>query len=456
VTETAITWFRCDLRLADNPAWAAATRAAARVVPLFVLDPRLLNAAGPRRRAVLVANLHALDDTLSALGGRLMVVRGAPEEAIPVVAHTIGARSVHANAHVGPFARRRDETVARNLAVAGRGLERCDGWVVHPPGSVSTAAGSVPRVFTRFWNEWSRRPLPLRAEPGRGTPTADPGEGLPMTIAPPAGSYGERAARERLLRFLAESGAGYATERDRLDRDATSRLSADLKFGTISPAEVVRSAASLGERAAAFVRQMAWRDWYAHLVDENPLLLRQAMDPRREVMWCDDPDGFEAWRAGRTGYPAVDAGMRQLAATGWMHNRARMICASFLVKHLLVDWRAGERHFAHLLIDHDPAQDAGNWQWVAGTGPDAAPFFRIFNPVAQGRRFDPEGTFVRRWVPELRLLSDRWIHAPWEAPPAELAAAGVTLDVDYPRPIVEHAFARHRALAAHARCRERR
>jgi deoxyribodipyrimidine photo-lyase len=175
------------------------------------------------------------------------------------------------------------------------------------------------------------------------------------------------------------------------------------------------------------------------------------MYPQREIAWRQDPDGLAAWRVGRTGYPLVDAGMRQLAATGWMHNRSRMVCASFLVKHLLVDWRSGERHFASQLIDHDPAQDAGNWQWVAGTGPGAAPFFRIFNPVTQGRRFDPDGSFVRRWVPELRALPARWIHAPWEAPQLELAAAGVTLGADYPRPIVDHAAARDRALAAHKR-----
>jgi deoxyribodipyrimidine photo-lyase len=449
-------WFRSDLRVDDNPAWAAATRSPGPVVPLFVLDARLFDAAGRRRRAALLAALHALDAEMVELRGRLMVVRGEPEEVVPRVAARFGARTVHANHGVGSFADRRDRAVERALASAGRVLEWSNGSLVVAPGSIVTAAGTVPRVFTRFWGDWSRRPLPARALPGAGEPTSDPGDGLPTRPEQTALECGARAARARLEEFVVAALDGYAEERNRFDRDGTSRLSADLKFGTISPAEVVRVAsAAAGDVATPFVRQIAWRDWYAHLVHEDPGRLRRAIDPRLEITWLDDPEGLDAWRDGRTGYPVVDAGMRQLVATGWMHNRARMVCASFLVKHLLIDWRAGERHFASQLIDHDPAQDVGNWQWVAGTGPDAAPFFRIFNPVAQGRRFDPDGSFVRRWVPELQALPTRWIHAPWEAPPLDLVVAGVTLDVDYPLPIVDHTFARERALAAHQRTRAR-
>jgi deoxyribodipyrimidine photo-lyase len=205
---------------------------------------------------------------------------------------------------------------------------------------------------------------------------------------------------------------------------------------------------------AAFVRQLVWRDWYAHLFHERPDLARHALKPEMDLVpWRDDPDGLAAWREGRTGCPIVDAGMRELATTGWMHNRVRMITASFLVKDLLVDWRAGEAHFRRLLVDWELSQNAGNWQWVAGTGPDAAPYFRIFNPVTQGRRFDPHGDYVRRWVPELATLPDRWLHAPWEAPPLDLAGAGVVLGADYPFPLVDHGAARERTLEAYGSVR---
>ncbi len=207
----------------------------------------------------------------------------------------------------------------------------------------------------------------------------------------------------------------------------------------------------------AFVRQLAWRDWFAHLLVEVPSLARRSLRPEYErIPWRDDPDGLEAWRTGRTGYPIVDAGMRELRATGSMHNRVRMITASFLVKDLLVDWRVGERHFRHLLTDGDVSQNIGNWQWVAGTGPDAAPYFRVFNPVTQSRAHDPAGRYLRRWLPELGGLSDRDVHAPWEAGPLSLAAAGVTLGVDYPEPIVDHRDARQRALAAYSEVRRTR
>jgi deoxyribodipyrimidine photo-lyase len=249
----------------------------------------------------------------------------------------------------------------------------------------------------------------------------------------------------------------YAARRDKPAEEGTSELSADLHFGTLAPRRVVAEIGTATEGRAAFVRQLAWRDWFAHLMWETPELAASAMRPEFEhIPWEDDPDDIRAWQQGLTGYPLVDAGMRQLAATGWMHNRIRMVTASFLVKDLLVDWRVGERWFRRLLVDADVSQNAGNWQWVAGTGPDAAPYFRVFNPVSQSRRFDPSGDYVRRYVSELAAVPDRWIHAPWTAPDPVLVAAGVRLGDTYPHPIIDHAFARDRALRAYATARSTR
>jgi deoxyribodipyrimidine photo-lyase len=266
---------------------------------------------------------------------------------------------------------------------------------------------------------------------------------------------GPAAARDRLAAFVGRAAA-YGDARSRVDLDATSRLSVDLRFGSISPRELRRAVDAEPDGGAAFARQLAWRDWYAHLFHERPELVERSQQPAFDrIEWRNDPAEVEAWRAGRTGYPVVDAAMRELAATGWIHNRLRMIAASFLVKDLLVDWRIGERHFRQLLVDGDVPQNAGNWQWTAGTGPDAAPYFRILNPVTQARKVDPEGDHVRTWVPELAGLPGPAVHAPWELGPLELAAAGVVLGDTYPEPIVDHGVAREHALAAYAAARGR-
>jgi deoxyribodipyrimidine photo-lyase len=458
----AICWFRRDLRLDDNPAWAAATSEHDRVVPLFVVDPGLLDRAGPRRAARLLGDVAALDERLHEHGGRLLVRIGDPRRIVPEEAAGRGARAVHANADVTPYAAERDAAVAAELDRAAVGWCTSWGTLVHPPGSVLTRAGRLSQVFTPFHRAWRATPWDEWPEPGDATIERHRGDPLPGPPAPyplldghdgEAAAPGEGGAPVRLAR-AAERADDYERDHDRPDRTGTSELSMDLRFGTLSPRTVVDVVGESSPGRAALVRQLAWRDWFAHLLHGDPRLVDEPMRATYAgIRWRDDAEGFAAWRHGRTGYPMVDAGMRQLLATGWMHNRVRMLTASFLVKNLLIDWRRGERWFRHLLADGDVPQNVGNWQWVAGTGPDASPFNRVFNPVLQGRRFDPDGDYVRRWVPELAGVPGEAVHEPWELGPLELAAAGVVLGDSYPEPIVDLAESRARALDAYGRAR---
>ena len=429
----ALVWFRSDLRLADNPAWAAATSRHDRVLALFVLDRRFLDGAGPQRRALFCAHLGALDQRLREQGGRLVIrpadtdlpVPEAASRALSEVVEETGARALHLNADVGPTAVGRDELVAERLTTPEAGVQVHTWWgrTVHRPGTVLTKKGTLSRVFTPFHREWQATALEEWPEPGDAELLVLEGVEPPEPETQPCMEPGELAARDRLEAWLG-SVDDYEDSRNLPAVPGTSQLSADLKFGTISARRIAAEVGEATEGRAAFVRQLAWRDWYTHMMWENPAMADSAVRSEYDgIAWQDDPDEFAAWCAGRTGYPIVDAGMRQLVETGWMHNRLRMICASFLVKDLLVDWRKGERFFRHHLIDADLSQNVGNWQWVAGTGPDAAPYFRVFNPTSQQERWDPTGEFVTRWVdPD---------------------------DPDYPEPIVAHAAARARALAAY-------
>lgn len=443
----ALVWFRRDLRLDDQPVVDAALAAHDEAVAVYVLDPRLLGAAGARRVDQLLGYLGELDAELRDRGARLHLAHGAAERELPRLVTDLDAAAVYLNADATPYAVRRDDGVRRALGEVPMVVRW--GTVVQPPGAVLTQKGTLSQVFTPFAKRWFATELPARTERSVGKLVdAGPGVGLPEPGAPPGVDPSGVAVEARVDAF-AERVERYEHDRDLPAVGGTSALSVDLRFGAVSPR-------SLAERfwhlpgGEPFVRQLAWRDWYAHLLAERPDLPDAALKPAYDdIAWLDDDEGFAAWTYGCTGYPIVDAGMRELAATGLIHNRVRMIVASFLVKDLLIDWRRGERYFRHQLLDADVASNVGNWQWVAGTGADAAPYFRIFNPVSQSRKFDPSGTYLRRWLPELADLDDAAVHWPHDVGPLELAAAGVTIGDTYPAPIVDHAQARERTLAAY-------
>lgn len=446
-----LVWFRRDLRLGDNPAWAAATQHADEVTALFVLDPALFDRAGPYRQQALVAHLQGLDAQLRERGGRLRIEHGDPTVVVPALADELHADMVHWNTDTTPYAVPRDQVVASRLTDR---VQTHWGTLVHEPGRVRTGKGTLSKVFTPFYNVWNKTEMsPWATGAGDARVADEAGAALPqsssMQLDPTDYPGGEEAAKDRLDVFLGRID-DYLDTRDLPAVDGTSLLSGDLRFGTLSPREIAAIVGDTTVGRRGFVRQLAWRDWYAHLLFENPTMPNAAIKPEYDnVAWRDDPDGLQAWKDGTTGYPIVDAGMRQLLHTGWMHNRVRMIVGSFLVKDLLIDWRKGERWFRHLLVDADMSQNVGNWQWVAGCGTDAAPYFRVFNPWTQSRKFDADGEYIRTWVPELAGLNKKMIHEPHLAAPLDLAAAGVVLGDTYPHPIIDHAFARDRVLAAY-------
>ncbi len=449
----AIWWIRRDLRLADNPALHAALSGHDTVLPVFVLDPALLKRPAPKRQAFLMAGLRRLDSDLRRRGSRLVVLSGAPLDVLEALVAESGAQAIYACEDYSPYARRRDESVAGSFQ-----LNRVLDVTIHHPVVVRKPDGRPYLVFSAFARAWKNLPLPEHVAwlPPAVFPTVPrlPSEPLQEAGAPPGFQPGEDEARRRLARFLDSPVYAYAEDRNRLDLEGTSALSPYLHFGMLSPLQafwaVQRASAAAPDETARFgcqswINELIWREFYHAVLYYFPEVLKTAYQPAlRSVRWRDAQGtaagDLRAWQQGRTGYPIVDACMRQLAETGWMHNRGRMIAASFLCKDLLINWQEGERWFMRQLIDGNLAANNGGWQWTAGVGVDAAPYFRIFNPVLQGKKFDPHGAFVRRWVPELAALPEALIHEPWLAP---RPIPG------YPAPIVDHKMARERALDAY-------
>jgi deoxyribodipyrimidine photo-lyase len=461
-----ILWFRRDLRLADNPALAHAVKTGRPILPVYILDQAF--EIGAASLWWLDKSLRALDASLQAIGSRLILRRGDGEAELRRLIDESGAGAVFMNRRFEPEAFTRDADIAQALEAEGVSCKGWNGTLLARPGSVLNGSGLPYKVFTPFHRALLATAVapPPGAGPDRLTtpsgPVSDDIDSWGLHPHRPDWSVGfdwtpgEAGAEAALATFLARGLKSYSVGRDIPAEPATSRLSAHLHFGEISPWRAVaasRDAVAAGRIPAAeaekFVAEIGWREFSAHLLHAFPQITDTAFRPEYDAMpWRDDPAGLEAWKRGKTGYPVVDAGMRELWTTGFMHNRVRMIVASFLVKHLLIDWREGERWFRDTLVDADLASNVQNWQWVAGSGADAAPYFRIFNPVTQGQKFDADGRYVRRWVPELRGVPDRWLHAPWTAPAEVLRDARVRLGGEYPRPIVEHDVARKRALDA--------
>lgn len=439
---TSILWLRRDLRRADHPALAAAHADGGEVLPVFVLDPTLLDAAGPVRSAALVEVLRATDESYD---GHLVVLEGDPAEVLPELAGQVGATRVHVTRETEPWGSARDERVQAALQDKGVDLVETGTPYVLGPGTVRTKDGSPYKVFTPFARAWHDHPHPGPCEEPADLRLTRAGIGsvdLPTVECPiPLPPLGEAAALARWADFRDDGVTGYADRRDRADLAGTSQLSIHLKWGAIHPRTLLADLdGRTGDGAATFVTELVWREFYGDVLHHNPRSAHEDLTASLAGMRYDDLDDetFAAWAEGRTGYPFVDAGMRQLLATGWMHNRVRMVTASFLTKDLHCWWPRGAAWFMERLLDGDVASNQHGWQWVAGTGTDASPYFRVFNPVTQGERFDPAGDYVRRWVPELAHVPGTAVHQPWTV--ADGYAHG------YPQRLVDHAEERRDAL----------
>ena len=471
----AIVWFRRDLRLADNPALAAAMAAHDIIVPVYIHAPDEEAPWQPGAASRWWLH-HALADLSRQLHGRLLIRRGASLATLQELADRYRATAVYWNRLYEPALVARDSAIKQALRAAGVKAWSGNAALWFEPWEVSTRQGGAFRVFTPFWKRLLELGLPspgaaIASEPVEGRLASPPerrGAGgvggmspAELGLLPDIGwdsgiaahwQPTRAAAEARLDEFLAVDVRDYPQGRDQPGRERVSRLSPYLHFGQLGPREVVAACHAGRYPAAEFLRELGWREFAHHLLFHFPLTTEAPMDARFEAFaWRDDGAQLTAWRRGQTGVPLVDAGMRQLWGIGWMHNRVRMVVASFLTKNLLLDWRTGARWFWDTLVDADLAANSLGWQWTAGCGADAAPYFRVFNPVLQGEKFDPTGSYVRQWVPELAKLPSKWIHRPWEAPPAILCEAGVALGTSYPRPIVDLKATRLRALESWAR-----
>lgn len=475
--EVCIWWLRHDLRLADNPALAAAVNAGGAVVPVFIWSPEEESpwAPGGASKWWLHQSLAALDASLREAGARLIFRPGPALATLRQLVKETGARHVFWNRRYEPACVARDRSVKEALRADGLDVEGFNAALLHEPWTIQNQSGKPFQVFTPFWRHCLTKPDPAGPLPSPqqlASPVRWPkslalhelkleprlrwAEGFRAAWRP-----GEGGAHTALEQFLASAFDDYSEQRNRPDVVGTSRLSPHLHFGEISPRQVWHGLKSMATkrglavaqwRGSQFLAEIGWREFAHHLLYHFPHTDAQPLRADfKEFCWREDAEWLKTWQKGRTGYPIVDAGMRELWTTGWMHNRVRMIVASFLVKDLLLSWQEGARWFWDTLVDADLAQNTLGWQWTAGCGADAAPFFRVFNPTTQGQKFDPNGDYVRRWCPELSKLPTKWIHQPEQAPSEVLRAAGVALGRNYPQPVVSHAIARDVALETFAR-----
>lgn len=466
-----IVWFRSDLRLRDNGALTAAAEAGRPVVCLFVLDETGGSGRthGGAQRWWLHHSLTALQKGLDGLGVRLLMRRGDPRAVLDDLIEQTGARSVLWNRRYDPGAIALDSEIKASLGERGLTVVSYAGTLMHEPTRLKTGSGGFYKVYSPFWRAFvaegePRQPLPAPRSLTAFDAPLDSDDLDDWALLPTmpdwsggladAWTPGEAGAQARLKEFCRGALADYAGQRDIPGIDGTSRLSPHLAFGEITPSDIWYAAAETngvpGKQLEKFHKELVWREFSYHLLVNFPDLGAANFNTDFDAFpWAGDDEHLRAWRRGQTGYPIVDAGMRQLWQTGWMHNRVRMVVASFLIKHLMTDWRKGEDWFWDTLVDADPASNTASWQWVAGSGADAAPYFRVFNPILQGEKFDPDGAYVRKFVPELAKLPSRYIHKPWEAPRKVLEVSNVSLGSTYPAPIVDHQEARNRALDAY-------
>lgn len=478
MTQPIIVWFRRDLRIVDHAALSAAADTGQPIVSLFVLDED--EPLGGAARWWLHYSLEEFAEDLGDLGLDLILRRGSAREVVPALAKEIGAEAVFWSRLYEPATIARDKDIKQSLRGAEIEARSFPGWLLLEPWQIETQAGEPYKVFTPFWKAVAEigefgapLPAPSLSAAAKKAPKIESEKLADWALTPTepdwAGglrdtwSPGEQQARATLTDFLEERAGAYKECRDLPAKVGTSRLSPHLHWGEVSPRSVwvaaleeERHQSDATKGSTAFRRELVWREFCQHLLFHWPVLLDEPWKPEfADFPWADNEDNLKAWADGRTGYPIVDAGMRELWVTGWMHNRVRMIVASFLTKDLLVHWLRGAEIFEDRLVDADLANNRAGWQWVAGSGADAAPYFRIFNPVTQGEKFDPDGCYVRRYLPELAGLDTKYIHKPWEAPASALKEAGVELGSTYPKPMVDHSRARDKALSAYERIKKK-
>lgn len=471
--EACIVWFRSDLRLAENYALNAGLTTGSAVVPVYIMDEadQENQPAGKTAHGWLRRSLESLDVSLRNIGSRLIFRSGPPLESLLEVAGETGARAAVWNRRYDPYGVRQDAELEQAMRAQGLYTQIFNSALLLEPWEIKTSNGEPYKVFTPFHKaligSYHHR-APMSAPKSLPNPDVWPHSvSIHKLFSNSGGNYasgiedlwtpGESGAQSRLMWFVEHALNLYPERHDRVDLEGTSRLSPHLHFGEISPKQVwhtvmeaVEQDGSIENSALAYLRQLIWREFaYNHLYHYPYILEKPFREEFEAFPWVSDQPSLDAWRSGMTGYPMVDAGMRQLLNTGWMHNRARLITSSFLTKDLLIPWQEGARWFIERLVDADLANNTFGWQWTAGSGADAAPYFRVFNPVLQGEKFDPDGDYVRKWVPELAELPAEWIHKPWQAPEPVLDSAAIELGRDYPRPIIDHAFARQRALEAY-------